>query len=559
MRIDGKWNAQRVFQAIGRIGYRPASAIMDIVDNSVSALATEVVVHFEMESFEDERGTSVRLGAIYIIDNGKGMDESDIDNALTLGSPDTHYSEGTLSKFGMGMKSASSSLGKRLEVISKVENGSALKATLDQDDFFTLGYGYDLNSAECEELLPFNTHLSDDFKCGTIIKISKIYDSLPKIAEVIKELNSKVGITFFYALNGQGLAGQRISIKIQGNEVLPIDPLFENECQSDLDENHWDGTSVNWITRPQAIQLDTSGSLTAEVAMTQLPHPPSLANSKPEQTQNSWRRQYLIEAGNYGFYIYRNGRLISWADSLGMVTQDQDLYSFRGRFNITSDADDVLNIDVTKSRIHLSEVAYDQLLPLVSEAKKKSVAAWRNAGAILKAKLSQSPHEDINSALDEFMKVDATEESIEEQMAAPAVKEALTNRRKEAVSSKPTNEAETENLQKKGLRVQYVDTLPNNQLWERAHDPSCGLIVRVNQSHRMFQQVINSLLGNAQLVKVLDTFFLCLAKGEYVTIYKSTIDSKIVESVLDEYRERVGGELSEILRSINPQSLINGD
>ena len=33
----GKWNAARVYDALGKIGYSPASALLDMVDNSVSA------------------------------------------------------------------------------------------------------------------------------------------------------------------------------------------------------------------------------------------------------------------------------------------------------------------------------------------------------------------------------------------------------------------------------------------------------------------------------------------------------------------------------------------
>ena len=89
-------------------------------------------------------------------------------------------------------------------------------------------------------------------------------------------------------------------------------------------------------------------------------------------SQNECRSHYLIGAGNYGFYIYRNWRLISWADRLGFVPRDQDLYSFRGRLLINGDADDILNIDVTKSHIHLSEIAQDQLKLVIQEAVRKS-------------------------------------------------------------------------------------------------------------------------------------------------------------------------------------------
>ena len=64
------------------------------------------------------------------------MDEEGLDNALTLGSSAERYSENTLSKFGMGLKTAASSLGKRLEMcISRSENdlGKVYKVVLDQD------------------------------------------------------------------------------------------------------------------------------------------------------------------------------------------------------------------------------------------------------------------------------------------------------------------------------------------------------------------------------------------------------------------------------------------
>jgi hypothetical protein len=94
----------------------------------------------------------------------------------------------------------------------------------------------------------------------------------------------------------------------------------------------------------------------ANVTMTQLPHPSSMEAAGTMKRAQA-RDMYNIAAGDYGFYVYRNGRLISWAASLGMVPQDQDLYSFRGRLEISSAADGVPNIDVTKSRILLSDTA----------------------------------------------------------------------------------------------------------------------------------------------------------------------------------------------------------
>src|SRR5690348_9581494 len=110
---QGRWNAPRVLTAIGKIGYDPVAAILDIADNSVSNGATRVSIKIETEQ-ELRTGPGRRkavLSRVTITDDGVGMDAERIDNAIALGSEDSDYSEGTLSKFGMGLKSAASSLG----------------------------------------------------------------------------------------------------------------------------------------------------------------------------------------------------------------------------------------------------------------------------------------------------------------------------------------------------------------------------------------------------------------------------------------------------------------
>lgn len=42
-------DASRVCDAIAKIGYSPASALMDIIDNAVTAGATEVIVEIETD------------------------------------------------------------------------------------------------------------------------------------------------------------------------------------------------------------------------------------------------------------------------------------------------------------------------------------------------------------------------------------------------------------------------------------------------------------------------------------------------------------------------------
>lgn len=556
---EGTWDAGRVFQALGRIGYDPVSAILDLVDNSVSAEATCIVINANQEPStqqETQRGRPrAILKSLTISDNGCGMDEDGLANALTLGSSTQLYSEHTLSKFGMGLKTAASSLGKRLEIISRSENNldRVRKVVLDQESIIEAGrYVYELTDPTQADLMELEACAQG--KPGTLIRITKLlHESLPRTSEIIAGLKSKAGIIYYYYLKGIAERSQCLSLKIDGDDVAPLDPLFEDEIDAEdanLNENTWDGLHPKWITKPQRIQIDTTGTRSAEVAMAQLPHPPSVGRIT-STSQKACRDRYLIGAGNYGFYIYRNWRLISWADSLGFVPQDQDLYAFRGRLLINSDADDILNIDVTKSRIHLSEIAQDQLKPLVQEAVKKSRAAWKNAHRTTHQLIAQDPHDTANAALDIISQRQTDEDRRDEDVAPLNEKKVLEERRTKAVSAKPINDEERQHVVEAKQRVLFVDTLDNNQLWERAHDPTHGLIVRVNNSHRFCRDLLDIVHENGDLLKIIDVLFFSLARGEYDLVYRSEHNDDEIEKIMEEYRERVGGTLSDTTRSLN--------
>lgn len=563
---EGTWNAGHVFQALSRIGYEPVSALLEFVDNSISARATHVVVKVNEEREEEKRGRPPTvLKSFVVADNGGGMDEEGLANALTLGSSTEADDEHTLSKFGMGLKTATASLGKRLEIVSrpKEDPANVYKAVLDQDSILEAGkYVYYLTEPTEEDLRELDACAQGE--SGTLIRVTKLLlDSLPRTSEIVDGLKSRAGVIYYYFLKGLAEGSERLSLKIDEHDIAPVDALFVNEIadgkDGDLNEHTWDGLSPKWIARPQRIQLATTGTLSAEIAMTQLPHPSSVARltSTP---QKRCRDRYLIGPGNYGFYIYRNWRLISWADSLGCVWHAQDLYAFRGRLLINSDADDVLNINVTKSRIQLSEIAQNQLMPRVQEAMKRSIVAWNNAKQTTKRLLQPDPHDAANEALNRISTLQADEDWRDEILAPLEEKQALEARRTKAVSAKPINREDRQRINETGQRVLYVDTLDNNQLWERAHHPEHGLIVRVNRSHRFCRHILDTVPENGNLQKIIDVLFFAIARGEYDLVYKSNHEDNTIEEILAEYREEVGGTLSDVVRRLNlTEFLSDGD
>lgn len=557
---EGTWNPQRVMEALGRIGYEPPSAVMDLADNSLSAGATRIDITIETRQ-DDREGPGRRrtfLSGFQIADNGSGMAPDELEEAITLGSSTARYSEHTLSKFGLGLKSASASLGRRVTLISRAAGGQpAHTLVLDHDLIAEHGrYVYTLAEGTEEEVALLSGTAGHG--PGTVVRVDKVHErNMPAPADVMSALKSRAGVVYYFALTGIREEPQ-VVVTVNGDALEPIDPLFVSsipEDGGDLDERSWDGLGVRWIQRPQVIQLNEDGQVTATVTMTQLPHPPSVARSGAA-SQARVREQYLIGAGNYGFYIYRNGRLIEWAESLGMVPQDQDLYAFRGRLEITSDADDILNLDVTKSRLHLSDIAHQQLLPLLQEGVKKSRLAWVAAKGRIASEVSDTPHDTVNEELNRIGELEEDEDRLDEEAAPEEERQRLRQRREEATNRNPVTPEEGERLREEAKRVQYLPSLENNQLWERAHDPALGLIVRVNQSHRFIRELVQSFPDNAALIQALDLLFFGLARGEFNAIYRSDLDNRVVEDVLQEFRERVGEGVSEILRRLDIEKLL---
>ncbi|MEV0614819.1 ATP-binding protein [Nonomuraea sp. NPDC050404] len=556
----GHWNPARVIPALGRIGYDPVSAILDIADNSVSNRSTTVKIDIltQQETREGPGRRRTLITGVSIGDNGSGMDEQGLEAAITLGSPSEGYLKGTLSKFGLGLKSASASLGARLSITSRGGDSIARTLILDYDAIRELNkFVYTLEEASADEVEQLDAIA--DGGTGTLVKISKISEeNMPSPGEAIENLKARAGVVYYFPITGGTEGTQRLEMYIGDERVEAFDPLFENSVSGNLDEYVWDGTDVKWIVKPQGIQLSPDGRITARVTMTQLPHPPTL-EKKGIMSRAQARREYKIAAKNYGFYIYRNGRLISWADSLGLVPLDQNLYSFRGRIEITSDADEVLNIDVTKSRIQLSDIAHLQLSPLLTEALKKSRLAWEKAKRDLQNIAEKSPHEDINIVLDSISGIETKNDELDEEAAAEPERRRLEGRRERASQRSQATVEESERLRSSSQRVQYVPMLANNQLWERAHDPENGLFVRVNRSHRLIREIVEPNQDNQLLIKLLDVLFFGLAQGEYGTVYKSEADEASIEAIMEEFRERVGGQLTEIVRKIDLTNFASGD
>ena len=105
----------RIMEAIG-LNYALEAAVADLVDNSIDAGATNVLIRFI------QRGP--RLVSLCVVDNGKGMNEEELQQAMALGRR-RDYESSDLGHFGLGLKAASLGQAKSLTVISRSRSSSS--------------------------------------------------------------------------------------------------------------------------------------------------------------------------------------------------------------------------------------------------------------------------------------------------------------------------------------------------------------------------------------------------------------------------------------------------
>lgn len=106
----------KLMETIG-LNHAFETAVADIVDNSVDAAAQRVLIRFVRDG--------ATLVAVCIIDDGRGMDDTTIDKAMTVGGRRA-YKEADLGHFGVGLKAASLGQADSLSVLSRASGQEAV-------------------------------------------------------------------------------------------------------------------------------------------------------------------------------------------------------------------------------------------------------------------------------------------------------------------------------------------------------------------------------------------------------------------------------------------------
>jgi hypothetical protein len=211
-----------MLEALRGLGYTTAAALADIIDNSISAMATEVRLQFVWKESNSY---------ISIIDDGTGMNDSSLESAMKLGdrSPLDHRAASDLGRFGLGLKTASFSQCRRLTVASKEANSPTCCLRWDLDALASNVNGEWLlyeGTAEGSENLISGLQVKPH---GTIVVwevMDRIVTSLYTVDDfndMIDRVESHLAMIFHRLLEGKN---PRLTIHINDKRINAWDPFM---------------------------------------------------------------------------------------------------------------------------------------------------------------------------------------------------------------------------------------------------------------------------------------------------------------------------------------------
>lgn len=285
-------SAEKLYNSLRHLGYNHMDCVKDILDNSIDANANRINISVDWDNKEK------RCKKIMITDNGIGMDQPTLIDAMKLASAFEKCDRKDLGLYGMGLITASISMGRKLKVLTKCKNGKILMAYQNIDDIkdFKLNYSeanekdISIFKEEMENLrLSKNPNgainLSEEIsESGTVVIIDDIDTFSFKTESIfIQNLKSDLGQTYRVFIKEKD-----INITVN-NELFPaIDPIRDYKLLYPISKEIVSLESGD--IELHIAEIDTSG------------HMESKENGVGYETR--------------GFYILRNGREIKSAATL---------------------------------------------------------------------------------------------------------------------------------------------------------------------------------------------------------------------------------------------------
>ena len=352
---------EKEVNSLRAFGYSVETAIADLMDNSVTAGADKIYVTYSIDSL----GSYVRIE-----DNGKGMSQAELMNAMKLGSfnPLDERTSDDLGRFGLGLKTASFSQCKRLSVLSDNGNSPSIRV-------------WDLDKIQDEKEWVLYRKCLDDYSSrklgelenntGTVV----LWEKLDRLAETGNPETDKVDFyrkfenvkKYLSLVFHRFLEDGSLSIWINSEQISPTNPfvISEDNPSQELPENFFMINGSQISVQPYI-----------------LPHEARL--SKAEQKKYDIIRGWIE---HQGIYLYRNNRLIidgSWMDLKFKQRESQRLV--RICVNITNKHDKEWQIDVRKASAKIPDTIRKNMSRICTDAIARGIKVYTHRGAYVRRK-----------------------------------------------------------------------------------------------------------------------------------------------------------------------------
>ncbi|WP_394863402.1 ATP-binding protein [Paraclostridium bifermentans] len=332
------------------IGYNFEIAVADIVDNSITANSNLIKIY----------ATPKPEIVFSMIDNGVGMSEKELIEAMRLASKDPYKEreKNDLGRFGLGLKTASFSQCKKVTVISK-QNGNISLAQ------------WDLNYLEEKNEWLLKIPSIEDFKDNRLFKELTTYESgtvviwedidryeKESFSYIIDKLIKHLSLVFHRYLEGS-VIGKKLNIIINNKELTAFNPFnMKHSATQELSAEKIKIHGQNVSIQPFI-----------------LPH-----HSKVSQQEYE---MYATEEGytkSQGFYLYRENRLLIYGTWWGLHRMKDAHKLVRIKIDISNKQDSFWGIDIKKSTANPCHEIKGDLKRIINQVTEKGSRPFTGRG-----------------------------------------------------------------------------------------------------------------------------------------------------------------------------------
>ena len=360
-------DASAMIESMRAYGYTLPTAIADLIDNSIAAGCTTVWL---------DSWWSGEKSWISITDDGQGMSEDELRNAMRLGSrnPRDERAPSDLGRFGLGLKTASLSQCRRLTVFTRADGGDTHIRRWDLDhlaqshvsgwQLLRTRHPDSVASLERFESLHEGTTVLWE-ELDRIVHDAGVDDERLRshFLKSIDDVEQHLAMVFHRYL-GRRRTGLRILVN--DHEVSAWDPFAENHPATTP-------TPDEMVYLPGHAQpISVKGYV--------LPHKDKLGpeGHKKASGPAGWNAQQ-------GFYLYRNERLIVAGSWLGLGgrrpwTKEEHYKLARIQLDIPNSMDHLWHLDVKKSHATPPPQIRERLRGLAQKVRQDARGVFAHRG-----------------------------------------------------------------------------------------------------------------------------------------------------------------------------------